>query len=234
MKAIYFFAAITLLAGCSQHTTAGRIELDTEQQRTSYALGYKVSEQVFTQFQDVDSNALLAGVQAHLQPDGEALVSDEDMDALIAEYQRVQSEKKEAEAARIALENLEAGERFRAHNAENISVVSLESGVQYEVLAAGNGSVRPSPDDTVTVHYHGTLVDGRVFDSSIDRDEPSTFSLKEVISGFQEAVTLMTVGDKWRIVIPPELAYRERTIGEVGANSTLVFEVELLEINPES
>lgn len=133
----------------------------------------------------------------------------------------------EAEAARLAPENLGTGERFRAQNAENAGVVTLESGVQYEFLATGNGETQPSPEDNVTMHYHGTLVDGRVFDSSIDRDEPSTFSL-------QEALTLMTVGDKWRIVIPPDLAYRERTIGEVGANSTLVFEVELLEINPES
>lgn len=126
--------------------------------------------------------------------------------------------------------NLEAGEAFLAENAKKEGVVSLESGLQYEILQEGSGA-RPGPTQTVTCHYHGTLIDGRVFDSSVQRGRPASFPLNRVISGWTEALQLMPVGSKWRLFLPPHLAYGERQVSaEIGPNSTLIFEVELLGI----
>ena len=109
-------------------------------------------------------------------------------------------------------------------------MTTLESGLQYEVLVAGTGA-KPSAEDTVVTHHHGTLTDGTVFDSSVERGSPATFPVNRVIPGWTEALQLMGVGSKWRLVIPPELAYGDRGAGgAIPPNSTLVFEVELLEI----
>lgn len=112
-------------------------------------------------------------------------------------------------------------------------MTTLASGLQYEVLVEGNGP-KPSAEDTVVTHYHGTLTDGTVFDSSVDRGSPASFPVNRVIPGWTEALQLMGVGSKWRLVIPPELAYGERGAGgAIPPNSTLVFEVELLEISAQ-
>ena len=125
---------------------------------------------------------------------------------------------------------LEAGRAFLAENGMRASVVTTGSGLQYEVLVSGDGTT-PGPRDMVTTHYHGTLVNGRVFDSSVQRGQPIAFPVDGVISGWTEALQLMKVGDKWKLYIPPELAYGER--GQpptIGANETLIFEVELLDL----
>lgn len=122
------------------------------------------------------------------------------------------------------------GATFRAENAQREGVVTLPSGLQYEVLAEGDGA-SPGPTDRVVTHYHGTLIDGTVFDSSVERGQPATFPVNGVIAGWTEALQLMQVGDKWRLVLPPELAYGERGAGaRIGPGATLVFEVELLEV----
>lgn len=126
--------------------------------------------------------------------------------------------------------NLETGMAFLAENAQRPGVVTLESGLQYEILQEGNGA-KPGPTQTVTCHYHGTLIDGRVFDSSVQRGTPAAFPLNRVISGWTEALQLMGVGSKWRLFLPPHLAYGDRQISaEIGPNSTLIFDVELLGI----
>lgn len=126
--------------------------------------------------------------------------------------------------------NLETGMAFLAENAQRPGVVTLESGLQYEIIQEGNGA-KPGPTQTVTCHYHGTLIDGRVFDSSVQRGTPAAFPLNRVISGWTEALQLMGVGSKWRLFLPPHLAYGDRQISaEIGPNSTLIFEVELLGI----
>jgi FKBP-type peptidyl-prolyl cis-trans isomerase FklB len=123
-----------------------------------------------------------------------------------------------------------SGDSFRTENSARPEVTTLESGLQYEVLVEGNGP-KPSAEDTVVTHYHGTLTDGTVFDSSVERGSPASFPVNRVIPGWTEALQLMGVGSKWRLVIPPELAYGERGAGgAIPPNSTLVFEVELLEI----
>ena len=123
------------------------------------------------------------------------------------------------------------GYGFLAENAKKPGVVKMTNGMQYEVMVAGTGSVKPTLNNKVKCHYHGTLIDGTVFDSSVQRGEPITFPLNGVIKGWQDAVQLMTVGSKWKLFIPSELAYGERSAGPViGPGSTLIFEVELLGI----
>jgi FKBP-type peptidyl-prolyl cis-trans isomerase FklB len=135
--------------------------------------------------------------------------------------------KKQEEAAA----NLKAGEDFLAANKEKEGVTALPSGLQYEVLKEGDGP-KPMANNSVTCHYHGTLINGTVFDSSVQRGRPATFPLNAVIKGWTEGVPLMNVGSKYRFYIPPHLAYGERQVSaQIGANSTLIFDVELLGIN---
>ena len=126
--------------------------------------------------------------------------------------------------------NLKAGEEFLKTNQERPGVVTTSSGLQYEILTEGNGP-KPGPRDKVKCHYHGTLIDGTIFDSSVQRGQPATFPLNMVIKGWTEALQLMPVGSKWRLFLHPSLAYGERQTGAViGPNSTLIFDVELLDI----
>src|SRR5574339_19780 len=127
-----------------------------------------------------------------------------------------------------ANENLKAGETFLAENAKREGVVSLPSGLQYEIITKGVGE-KPLAHNTVTCHYHGTTIKGEVFDSSVRRGQPASFPLNGVIKGWTEALQLMPVGSKWKLFIPPQLAYGNRNISrEIGPNSTLIFEVELI------
>ena len=126
--------------------------------------------------------------------------------------------------------NLKAGESFLEENKKRPEVKTTESGLQYEVLTEGNGA-KPTATDKVKCHYHGTLIDGTIFDSSVQRGQPATFPLNMVINGWTEALQLMPVGSKYRLFLHPSLAYGERQTGAViGPNSTLIFEVELLDI----
>lgn len=128
-------------------------------------------------------------------------------------------------------ENLKAGQEFLEANKNKEGVVALPSGLQYEVIKEGDGP-KPSAFDKVTCHYHGTLINGTIFDSSVQRGKPATFPLSAVIKGWTEGVQLMGVGSKWRFFIPPHLGYGDRQVSaEIGPNSTLIFEVELLGIN---
>jgi peptidylprolyl isomerase len=131
---------------------------------------------------------------------------------------------------KAALENIEAGNEFLAQNKANESVQETASGLQYEILTKGEGTVHPSAKSTVTVHYHGTLLDGTVFDSSVERGEPISFPLNRVIRGWTEGVQLMVVGDKFKFFIPSKLAYGNSPAGTIKPGSLLVFEVELLGI----
>jgi FKBP-type peptidyl-prolyl cis-trans isomerase FklB len=127
--------------------------------------------------------------------------------------------------------NLKAGEKFLEENGKRPGVVVLASGLQYEIITEGTGP-KPTAKDKVTCHYHGTLIDGTVFDSSVRRGQPATFPLNMVIKGWTEGLQLMTQGSKWRFFIPPHLAYGDRQVSaQIGPNSTLIFEVELLGIS---
>ncbi len=127
--------------------------------------------------------------------------------------------------------NLKAGQEFLAANKQKPGVTELPSGLQYEVITEGTGP-KPMAFNTVTCHYHGTLIDGTIFDSSVQRGKPASFPLNQVIKGWTEGVQLMPTGSKWRFFIPPNLGYGDRQVGgTIGPNSTLIFEVELLGIN---
>jgi FKBP-type peptidyl-prolyl cis-trans isomerase FklB len=129
-----------------------------------------------------------------------------------------------------AAANLKTGEDFLAANKEKPGVIALSSGLQYEVISNGGG-MKPQVSNKVTCHYHGTLIDGTVFDSSVKRGQPATFPLNAVIRGWTEGLQLMAVGSKWRFFIPPQLGYGDRQVSaQIGPNSTLIFEVELLDV----
>ena len=129
-----------------------------------------------------------------------------------------------------AAQNKTAGEAFLAQNENEEGVMTTASGLQYKVLQEGSGTEHPTATSKVKVHYHGTLIDGTVFDSSVERGEPIEFGLNQVIKGWTEGVQLMVEGDKFRFYIPADLAYGNRSTGKIGAGSTLIFEVELLAI----
>ena len=132
---------------------------------------------------------------------------------------------------KIAEENIRLGEEYLANNKSKEGVVQTESGLQYKVLAQGKGTQHPAAKDTVKVHYHGTLLDGSVFDSSVDRGQPISFALNQVIPGWTEGVQLMVVGEKTRFFIPANLAYGNQSMGEIAPGSVLIFDVELLGVN---
>jgi FKBP-type peptidyl-prolyl cis-trans isomerase FklB len=145
-------------------------------------------------------------------------------------FQKQTMSKMEAKQKVDGEKNVKEGEAFLAANGKKDGVKTLASGLQYKVIKTGTGKT-PKATDTVKVHYHGTLTDGTVFDSSVERGEPATFPVNGVIPGWIEALQLMKEGDKWQLVIPPKLAYGERGAGgKIGPNSVLVFDVELLSI----
>ncbi len=189
----------------------------------SYALGYRIAQSLKGQgLQDVNiamfNKGMAAGVNA------KSVIPDSLIDLCIKNYQDKMSTEK------IAI-NRATGAAFLAENAKRPGVVRLSNGLQYEVMVAGTDTAKPTLNNTVKCHYHGTLINGEVFDSSVNRGEPISFPLNGVIKGWQEALQLMTVGSKWKLFIPSELAYGERSAGPViGPGSTLIFEVELLGI----
>jgi len=188
--------------------------------KVSYALGILLANNLKQQgFKNIEGASFLKSFEGVLA--GETI----DMDVNTAN-QLVQ----EHMAGSIGKENAEAGAAFLAENAKRDGVTTLASGMQYEIMKAGDGP-KPSATDKVTTHYHGMLIDGKVFDSSVQRGEPATFPVNGVIAGWIEALQLMPVGSKWKLFIPSDLAYGGRGAGQdIGPNATLVFEVELLAI----
>jgi FKBP-type peptidyl-prolyl cis-trans isomerase FklB len=230
MKKFALVVAGTVALTACGDSGSSKVDLSNEDSKAAYALGFRTGEQMQGRMDGIDLDSFLAGLRQGAGGDGKALMDPEDMDAAIMDFQQRKMAEQESEMARESDENLAAGAQFRANHAEQDGVKVTDSGLQYEVLASGDGA-SPSVEDTVIAHYHGTLIDGTVFDSSVERGEPATFPLGRVIQGWQEALPMMKTGDKWRIVLPPHLAYGEYGAGGViGPNATLVFEVELLEI----
>lgn len=182
--------------------------------------------------QKFNKTQVLSGLIASLKNQPTAIPSSE-ADQIIerkANAAQAKAEAKQAESLKEQYaDNLTAGEEFLAENAKREEVTTLESGLQYEIITAGNGDI-PTSSDRVKVHYHGTLIDGTVFDSSVDRGNPASFGVTQVIPGWIEALQLMPVGSKWKLYIPYDLAYGSRDQGTIKPFSTLVFDVELLDI----
>jgi len=203
------------------------VELNTDEQKVSYGFGLQFGDQMLrNKFEGMDVSAVMAGIQ-HWFNHQQAAMSDEELNP---SYQVIQDRQK-AKASELAGKRAELAEKFMVANAGREEVTTTSSGLQYEVLESGDGGASPTAQSTVVTHYHGTLVDGTVFDSSVDRGEPATFGVGQVIAGWTEALQLMSVGDKWRIACPPNLAYGEQGAGDsIPPNTALVFEIHLIAI----
>lgn len=202
----------------------------TELERLSYALGLSMGNNFKSSgIEEMNIKEFAEGVAAVFEGTKPKMSYDEAKN-VIREFFTALEEKQNAAAAKMGEVNKAAGEAFLAENAKRPEVKTTESGLQYEVIKEGNGD-KPAASDTVVVHYTGTLIDGTVFDSSVERGTPATFGVTQVIPGWVEALQLMQVGAKWRLYIPSDLAYGPRGAGgAIGPNSTLIFDVELLQI----
>ncbi len=207
--------------------------LETDEAKLSYSLGVMIGENILIHdFQSLDTEAFRMGIDT-VYGNQDALMTPEEIMATMQAFQQTQMEAQRAAFAAQAAESLSLGEAFLAENAAKPGVTTTATGLQYEQLEAGEGA-SPTAADVVKVHYRGHLIDGTEFDSSYSRGEPISFPLSGVIPGWTEGLQLMQVGEKARLVIPSDLAYGPNGMGNaIGPNETLVFEVELLEINPE-
>ncbi|MEE8589397.1 MAG: FKBP-type peptidyl-prolyl cis-trans isomerase [Sulfurimonadaceae bacterium] len=199
--------------------------LSTQAEKVGYTYGLQIGAQLSASKDLLDSDALMLGLQDAL--DGKpSKLSDEEMQLATMAFQQQVQER----AAKKMSGVIEENRAFLAQNKTKEGVVTLPSGLQYKVVQAGTGTT-PTATDTVVTHYTGTLINGQVFDSSVQRGEPATFPVNGVIAGWTEALQLMKVGAKWQLVIPADLAYGESGAGQmIAPNSTLIFDIELLEI----
>ncbi len=204
---------------------AGTLALESAEQRASYGIGFNVGRDFASQTGlTIDQAAFAAGLADALAQKNPQLT----VDQIQAAFATMQERSNQATAA-AADTNLKAATAFLETNKAKPGVQTTASGLQYEVIASGTGA-KPKPENTVEVHYHGTLIDGTVFDSSVQRGETIEFPVTRVIPGWTEALQLMSVGDKWRLFIPPGLGYGPRAAGKIPPNSALIFEVELIGI----
>ena len=229
---IYLLAIGLIIAGTScQQGGSTSVNMETDIDSVSYAIGVLVGSNNIQQLKNapegdkLDANIMSAAFKAASLSE-ELKISEEEANSLVQRFFQEASQ-------RVSQENLEEGNKFLEENKAREGVTTTESGLQYEIITEGTGE-KPTAADQVRVHYHGTLIEGTVFDSSVDRGEPATFGVGQVIPGWTEALQLMPVGSKWKVYIPSDLAYGERGAGaDIGPNSALIFEVELLEIIKE-
>jgi FKBP-type peptidyl-prolyl cis-trans isomerase FklB len=201
---------------------AERIKLESVQEKASYGFGFQIGRTLGRQGMELTFQNLVQGLRDGLAGN-QPPIQDQELFSAMQEHQREM-------VTRLATRNKEQGEAFLQANQEKEGVVTLESGLQYQVLEQGDGPT-PRASDRVRTHYHGTLIDGTVFDSSVEAGEPVSFGVNEVIPGWTEALQRMKVGDKWRIFVPSELGYGPQGAGaDIGPNSVLIFDIELLAI----
>ncbi|WP_233752687.1 FKBP-type peptidyl-prolyl cis-trans isomerase [Flavilitoribacter nigricans] len=214
--------AIGILAFCLMLTIFSNAQ--TNMDSLSYSLGVLMAQSLQKQgISEIDVASYSKGVQD--------MVAGGELDIDLSKANQIVQEFMQAQQAKQYEGIINKGKDFLEQNGQREEVTVLPSGLQYEVLQAGDGAL-PQPTDRVTVHYHGTLLDGTVFDSSVDRGQPATFGVTQVIQGWVEGLQLMPLGSKWRLYIPYDLAYGERGAGgKIGPYSTLIFDVELLKIN---
>jgi FKBP-type peptidyl-prolyl cis-trans isomerase FklB len=223
---VLWAAALVVATACSG--SGGEESLQT---RGSYALGVDLGNNINMTLSDVDVEALVEGLRDALGG-REPRMSRAEVQQVLQEFFAKAQEDNAQRANEEQQANLREGEEFLAENRTKEGVIETASGLQYMVLVEGDGG-SPEAGDSVTVHYEGRLLDGKVFDSSYERNEPATFALNRVIAGWSEGVQLMTVGSKYRFFVPAGLAYGAQGRGpDIGPNATLVFDVELLAIVP--
>ncbi len=210
-------------------TSSQALTLKTEKEKLSYAIGLNIGESMKKDSLDIDP-AILARAIKDALTGGKPAMSETEAKTVITAFRSEMMKKQQARAEQAGEANKLAGQKFLAANKAKDGVVTLPSGLQYKIIKQGDGP-KPTASDTVVTNYRGTLIDGTEFDSSYKRGEPATFPVGQVIKGWTEALQLMPVGSKWQLYIPSDLAYGERSPGgEIGPNSTLVFDIELLSI----
>jgi FKBP-type peptidyl-prolyl cis-trans isomerase FklB len=225
-KLLLSTAAVSLLTCLTQAQT--QMELKDLKQKASYAIGSDLAANFKRQGLDIDPKALAAGIADGFE--GKMKLTPQELRQVMDEFRAQMMAAKESKSKTDGEKNLKDGEAYLAANGKKEGVKTTASGLQYKTLKAGNGK-SPKASDTVKVHYHGTLIDGSVFDSSVDRGEPISFPLNGVIAGWTEGVQLMKEGDKFQFTIPPKLAYGEQGAGgKIGPNATLIFDVELITV----
>ena len=210
-------------------TSQQALTLKTEKEKLSYAIGMNIGESMKKDSLDIDATVLSRAIKDALTGSKLAM-TDAEAKAVMDSFRAEMMKKQQAKAAAAGDANRLAGQKFLAANKSKEGVVTLPSGLQYKMIKEGTGP-KPTASDTVVTNYRGTLIDGTEFDSSYKRGEPATFPVGQVIKGWTEALQLMPVGSKWQLFVPSELAYGERSPGaEIGPNSTLIFDIELLSI----
>jgi FKBP-type peptidyl-prolyl cis-trans isomerase len=226
MKSMHVKGA--LLAAVLLSGNAFSAELETDQQKLGYIIGMDIGSSLKQQAGDIDLDSLFDAIRATYNDQPLAMTPEE---AAAVRESFIAARRAEAEQARqsMAAINAAEGDKFLLENRGKEGVQVTDSGLQYKVIVMGDGA-KPAATDTVTVHYRGTLLNGEEFDSSYSRNEPTTFQLNQVISGWTEGVQLMPVGSKFEFYIPPNLAYGPNGGGPIGPNATLIFEVELLSV----
>jgi len=204
------------------------VQPKNDQQKLSYMVGHNLGQKLRADVPDLDEVAFAQGVHDALQ-EKPSPIPEAEAKALFAAFQQ----KRQAEGAKRGEANLKAGQAFLAANKAKEGIATLPSGVQYRILQATEGD-KPTASDKVVAHYRGTLLNGKEFDSSHKRGEPTTFPVKGVIPGWQQVLPLMSVGSKWQIFVPTDQAYGPRGAGaDIGPNETLIFEIELIKILKE-
>ena len=231
LRSFIYVVALVLsigVAGCQNSGSKGDTKLTNKNDSVSYALGVLIGENNKQQMKgapgvdQLNKEILIAAFQKAFKGDSVQIKAEQANGMIQAFFAEVSV----AEGSK----NQKTGDDFLAANAAKSGIVTLPSGLQYEIIKEGTGP-KPTAEDQVICHYHGTTIDGTVFDSSVDRGEPATFPVGQVIPGWTEALQLMPVGSKWKLYIPSALAYGEKGAGaEIKPNSALIFEVELLEI----
>jgi len=224
-------------SGAAKAPATGAAVLKTKKDKFSYALGMNVGANLGTSLRkqavDFDPNMVAQGLKTSLAG-GKTLMTQEEAQTLLKEVQTDMLKKQQEKMQVVGEANKKEGEAFLAANKGKEGVVTLPSGLEYKILKEGNGP-KPAATDSVVCNYRGTLINGTEFDSSYKRGEPATFPVNGVIKGWTEALQLMPVGSKWQLFIPSSMAYAERGAGaDIGPNATLIFEVELMSIQPKT
>jgi FKBP-type peptidyl-prolyl cis-trans isomerase len=202
----------------------------TQKEKLSYAVGMNLGRQFKSQEVDIDTAMLARGIRDAIA--GKTAITEEEARTVMTAFQSEMRTKQAATMAQAAEKNSKEGEAFLAENKTKEGVVTTASGLQYKIVKEGTGP-KPTLEDTVVCHYRGTLIDGTEFDSSYKRNEPAKFPVKGVIKGWTEALQLMSVGSTWQLFVPSSLAYGERGVGsQIGPNTMLIFDVELISIQP--
>lgn len=229
-----FIVGILFLSGCQfpMKKASPEIQLNTQMEKVSYSIGMSVGSNLKQQDFELTADLVAAGLKDSLS--GTPKLTEQEMRDILTVFEKEQKEIQEKKQAELGAKNKTAEEEFLAKNKNKDGVITLDSGLQYEILEKGKGTVSPKATDFVKVDYKGSLLDGSVFDSSIERGQPATFQVNRVIPGWTEAMQLMKPGDKWMLYIPSKLAYGPRQVGpKIGPNATLIFEVKLLSIEEE-